>query len=170
MRHLLLASTCIAGLAAPLAAETTISTSVTGPLRTSTIKAGTPDDILIASTGTVTSPGPHVIVIDSNHKLTNSGTIQIGNVSGAVGVDVAAGVASGITNNGKIIVDEPYVPTDADNDGDLDGPFATGSNRFGIRTGGAFAGNIVNNGAITVEGNSSGGIVLGGPLTGHVAR
>jgi hypothetical protein len=47
MRHLLLASTCFAALASPLAAETTISTTVTGPVRTSSVKAGTPDDILI---------------------------------------------------------------------------------------------------------------------------
>jgi hypothetical protein len=44
---------------------------------------------------------------------------------------------SGITLSGKIIVDESFTPTDTDNDGDLDGAFATGSNRFGIRTNGA---------------------------------
>ena len=164
MRHLLFASSCIAALAVPAAAETPISTTVTGPIRTSTVKAGTPDDILITSTGKVTSGG---VIIDSNHKLNNQGSIEIGSVNGAVGVDVNAGVTSGITNSGKIVIDEAYTPTDADNDGDLDGPFATGTNRFGIRTNGSFIGNIVNSGTITVEGNNSGGILLGGPLTGN---
>ncbi|RIX32024.1 autotransporter outer membrane beta-barrel domain-containing protein [Sphingomonas edaphi] len=167
MRYLLFASTCLAALASPLAAETTISTAVTGTVRTSTVKAGTPDDISITSSGSVTSSGPSAIIIDSNNKLTNAGTIQIGNVLGAVGIEVLGGVTGAITNSGKIIVDEPYAPTDADNDGDLDGPFATGSNRFGIRTTGAFTGNIVNSGTVTVEGNNSGGIVVGGSLTGN---
>ncbi len=167
MRHLLLASTCFAAIASPLAAETTISTTVTGPVRTSTVKTGTPDDILISSTGVVNGNASGGVIIDSNHKLNNQGTIQIGGVSGAVGVDVAAGVTSGITNSGKIIVDESFTPTDSDNDGDLDGPFATGSNRYGIRTNGAFNGNILNTGTITVEGNNSFGISLGGPLTGN---
>ena len=125
MRHLLLASTCFAALASPLAAETTIATAVTGPVRTSTVKAGAPDDILINSAGTVNGNASGGVIIDSNHKLNNQGTIQIGNVSDVVAVDVAAGVTSGITVSGKIIVDEAFTPTDADNDGDLDGPFAT---------------------------------------------
>ena len=48
-----------------------------------------------------------------------------------------------LTLSGKIINDEPFTPTDADNDGDLDGPFATGTGRYGIRTNGAFNGNIL---------------------------
>jgi hypothetical protein len=169
MRHLLLASTCFAALASPLAAETTISTAVTGPIRTSTVKAGTPDDILISSAGTVNGNAGGGVIIDSNHKLNNQGTIQIGNVSNVAAIDVAAGVTSGITISGKVIVDEPFTPTDADNDGDLDGPFALGSNRYGIRTNGAFNGNILigSTGTINVEGNNSYGVFLGGPLTGN---
>ncbi|MDB5686500.1 MAG: autotransporter beta- protein, partial [Rhizorhabdus sp.] len=71
-----------------------------------------------------------------------------------------------IINSGKIVVDESYTPTDADNDGDLDGPLATGARRTGILTGGGFIGNISNSGTITIEGNDSAGIALGGPLTG----
>ena len=72
-------------------------------------------------------------------------------------------VTSGITLSGKIIADESYAPTDADNDGDLDGPFATGTGRFGIRTNGAMTGNILitSTGTITVEGNNSAGIHAG---------
>src|SRR5262245_17947339 len=161
MRYYLLASTCLVALAAPATAETTISTTVTGPVRTSTVKTGgLPDDILINSTGIVNGTASGGVIIDSNNKLNNQGTIQINNTNNVAGVDVAAGVASGITLSGKITVDESFAPTDADNDGDLDGPFATGTNRFGIRTNGAMTGNIIiaSTGAITVEGNNSAGI------------
>ena len=170
MRRFLLASTCLVACAAPAAAETTISTAVTGPVRTSTVKAGgLPDDILINSSGVVNGNASGGVIIDSNHKLNNQGTIQIGSVNNVAGVDVAAGVTSGITHSGKIIVDEAYTPTDADNDGDLDGPFATGTGRFGIRTNGAMTGDILitSTGTIAVEGNNSAGIYLGGPLTGN---
>ena len=169
MRQFLLASTCLAAMASTAQAETTISTTVNGPVRTSTVKSGAADDILINSSGVVNGTAGGSLIIDSNHKLNNQGTIQINNASGAVGVDVAAGVTSDIKVGGKIIVDESYTPTDADNDGDLDGPFATGSNRFGIRTNGAFTGNILieSTGSITVEGNDSAGIYLGGPLNGN---
>ena len=173
MRHLLLTSTCLAVLAAPVAAETTISTAVAGPVRTSTVKApGTPDDILVTAPGVVTGNAGGGLIIDSNHKLNNQGTIQIGNVNNVAGVDVASGVTSGITLSGKIVVDEAFTPTDADNDGDLDGPFATGTGRVGIRTNGAMSGNIVvtSAGTITVEGNDSAGIRLGGPLTGNFSH
>ena len=172
MRTTLLASTCFIAIAGPAAAETTISTAVNGPVRTSTVKQGAADDILINSTGVVNGTAGGGVIIDSNHKLNNQGSILIGNLSNVVGVDVAAGVTSGLTIGGKITVDEPFTPTDADNDGDLDGPFATGSNRIGIRTNGAFIGNIVvgSTGAITVEGNNSAGIALGGPLTGNFAH
>jgi hypothetical protein len=168
MRHLFLASTCLFALAAsPAAAETKIETATTAPVRTSTIKTGTPDDILITSAGSISTTSPVAVAIDSNNKVTNQGSITIGSVNGATGIQANAGVSGGITNTGKITVDEAYTPTDSDNDGDLDGPFAVGSNRFGIHTLGAFTGNIVNSGTILVEGNDSAGILLGGPLTGN---
>jgi hypothetical protein len=168
MRHLFLASSCILALAAaPAAAETKIATATTAPVRTSTVKAGTPDDILITSAGSITTGSPVAVTIDSDNKVTNQGAISIGSVNGATGILANAGVSGGITNSGKITVDESYTPTDSDKDGDLDGPFAVGNNRFGIRTLGAFTGNIVNSGTILVEGNDSAGILLGGPLTGN---
>jgi hypothetical protein len=169
MRYFLLTSTCIVALAAPVAAETTISTTVPGPVRTSTVKAGAADDILINTTGVVNGTAAGGVIIDSNHKLNNQGTIQVGNANNVAAVDIATGVTSGITLSGKIIADESYTPTDTDNDGDLDGPFATGTGRFGIRTNGAMTGNILitSTGSITVEGNNSAAIQLGGPLTGN---
>ncbi|WP_432770590.1 MAG: autotransporter outer membrane beta-barrel domain-containing protein [Sphingopyxis sp.] len=170
MRKILLASTCLAAVAAtPAFAETSITTGVTAPVRTSTVKSGGPDDVKITATGSVKPNGGTAVTIDSNHKVTNEGTIEIGNANGATGIFANAGTVGSITNSatGKIIINEPYAPTDIDNDGDIDGPFAVGNNRTGIATGGAFTGNIVNSGSIAIEGNDSAGIRLGGPLTGR---
>lgn len=100
----------------------------------------------------------------------NSATIQKTNVDGAAGIEAANGASGGITNAsaGKIIIDETYTPVDTDKDGDLDGPFATGTGRAGIRTLGAYTGAVTHNGEITVEGKDSFGIRLGGPLTGRL--
>lgn len=171
MRKILLASTSLAAMmAAPAAAETVIGNALTAPIRTSTVKEGTtPDDARLAASGSIkpTTSGP-AITIDSNHKVVNEGTIEFSNIDGATGIFANAGVTSSITNaaSGKIIVGETYAPTDIDKDGDIDGPFAVGSNRVGIATGGAFTGNISNAGSVIVEGNDSAGIRLGGPLTG----
>src|SRR5688572_5884362 len=167
-RHLL-TSTAVLALAAPAAAET-ISTALTQPVKTSTIKNGTADAITISSSGSVKPAGRTAVTMDSDHAVTNQGTVAVSNANGAIGILATTGTTGNIVNAGSITVDEPYAPTDANNDGDLDGPFAQGSNRFGIRTAGAHAGNVVNAGTITVEGNDSAGIWLGGPLTGNIAH
>src|SRR5690606_21606951 len=83
------------------------------------------------------------------------------------------GFTGGVSNSGSISLTEDYVPTDADNDGDLDGLFATGTNRIGIHvTGpGAFNGDVRNEGGgtISIEGNDSAGIRADTRVTGHVA-
>lgn len=168
MRHFYLASTCLFALAStPAFAQTSIGTATTAPVKTSTVKAGAPDDISITSAGSITTTTPVAVTIDSNNKVTNAGSISMGGVANGTGILANAGVTSTITNSGKITLDEGYTPTDSDNDGDIDGPFAVGSGRVGIRTLGAFNGNIVNSGTITIEGNDSAGILLGGPLTGN---
>ncbi|PKQ00981.1 MAG: autotransporter domain-containing protein [Alphaproteobacteria bacterium HGW-Alphaproteobacteria-13] len=170
MRKILLASTCLAAMvSAPVHAETTIATAVTNPVHSSTVKSGAADDVKISSAGSVKPASGTAVTIDSDNKVVNEGTIQITNADGATGIFANAGTAGGITNSatGKIIIDESYAPTDIDNDGDIDGPFAVGTGRTGIATGGAFTGNIVNSGEITVEGNDSAGVRLGGPLTGN---
>ncbi|WP_157216310.1 autotransporter outer membrane beta-barrel domain-containing protein [Flavisphingomonas formosensis] len=168
----LLATTCLTPLvlAAAAHAETSISTAITTPVLTSTVKSGTPDDVRITSAGSVKPAAGVAVTIDSANKVTNEGTIQITDSSNATGILANAGTSGGITNaaGGKIQIDETYTPTDSDNDGDLDGPFATGSNRFGIRTAGAYSGAIINSGTITIEGNDSAGIKLGGALTGSL--
>lgn len=168
MRRVLMASTGLLALSAsfPALAQTTIDTKITTPVRTSTAKAGAPDNVKITDKGSVNPASGTAVTIDSNHTIDNAGTIQITDANDATGILAQAGVTSGITNSGKIIIDENYAASDTDKDGDLDGPFAQGSGRFGIRTAGAFTGAISHSGEITVEGNDSAGIWLGGPLTG----
>ncbi|PTQ08211.1 autotransporter domain-containing protein [Sphingomonas oleivorans] len=169
----LLASTCltplaILAIAAPLRAETVIDSRRTTPIATSTANAGTRDNIRITAAGIIAVPNGIAVTLDSANSVGNEGTIQISDANDATGILGAAGVAGTIGNSGKIILDENYTPADTDKDGDLDGPLANGARRFGIRTAGAFTGNITNSGTITIEGNDSAGIALGGPLAGSL--
>ncbi|MCW2349440.1 autotransporter domain-containing protein [Sphingobium sp. B12D2B] len=170
MRHFLLASTCAFALASAASAETSITTKRTTAIATATANNGAADDIKIASAGSIelTGAGSVAVTVNSANKITSEGTIQISNADNAAGIVANAGTSGGIVHSGKIIIDESYTPTDGDNDGDLDGPFAVGTARHGIRTLGAYSGAItVARGAtIQVEGNDSFGIRLGGPLTG----
>ena len=143
----LLAATCLTPVAllaaSPAAAETVISTAVTTPVATGTAN----DDIRISSTGSIrpTVSGA-AVTINSNHDARNEGTIAFAGVNDATGILANANVTADITNTGTITLDETFTPTDSDNDGDLDGPFAQGTGRFGIRVlgPGTFTGNIAN--------------------------
>jgi len=168
----LLAATCLTPLSfvllpAHAGAETVISTAVTTPVLTSTGN----DDLRISSTGSVKPAGGAAVTIDSNDSVKNEGTIQITGANNATGVLANPGLSGSITNTGTITIDESYTPTDSDNDGDLDGAFAQGTNRLGIHvlSGGTFTGNIANSGKITVEGNSSAGIAIDGTLAGNIS-
>jgi hypothetical protein len=161
----LLATTALLAIATAAHAED-VTTKRTAPLRTATIKAGAADAINVTKDGGVTLTSGTAITQDSNHAVTNAGVLTVTNANGAVGIDSLAGTSGDIVNTGTITIDEPYAPTDTDKDGDLDGPFALGSNRFGIRTLGAHTGKLTQSGTITVEGNDSAGIALGGKLTG----
>jgi hypothetical protein len=160
-----LTTTALIALATAAHAED-VTTKRTAPLRTSTVKNGTADAIVVTKDGGVTLTSGTAITQDSNHAVSNAGALAISNANGAIGIDALAGTSGDIVNTGTITVDEPYTPTDTDKDGDLDGPFALGSNRYGIRTQGAHTGKITQSGTITVEGNDSAGIQLGGKLTG----
>ncbi|WP_375244523.1 autotransporter domain-containing protein [Sphingomonas parapaucimobilis] len=173
MHRLLFASTATLALAAGTAAsaQTVIDSKRTTPVRSATVNNGAAADVSIVAAGSVVTTGSGTAVtLDSNNKLTNAGTIQTTGANDAVGIGAAAGVKGEITNTGKIIIDENYVPVDIDKDGDLDGPFAQGARRTGIRTAGAFVGNITNGGEITIKGNDSAAIYLNGPLTGNLVQ
>lgn len=161
----LLATTAVFAIATAAHAED-VKTKLTAPIRTSTIKSGAADAINITKDGSVVVSSGTAVTQDSNHAITNGGTISITNANGAVGIDSIAGASGDIANTGTITVDETYAPTDTDKDGDLDGPFALGGNRVGIRTQGDHTGKLTQSGTITVKGNDSAGILLGGKLTG----
>ncbi|MGH6999689.1 MAG: autotransporter outer membrane beta-barrel domain-containing protein, partial [Phenylobacterium sp.] len=81
------------------------------------------------------------------------------------------GVTGTIKNAGTITIDETTETKDTDGDGDLDGPFATGARRYGVRvTGpGAFHGDVIQSGgSITIEGNDSAGISVETAIDGSV--
>jgi hypothetical protein len=156
-------------------AETSVSTARTTPIATSTATGAAADDIRITADGSIkpTVAGA-IVTIDSNNKVTNAGTLSTNGVNDSVGVLIIGGKTGGLTNSATISLLEDYTPTDSDNDGDLDGPFAQGSNRFGVRltNAGTFTGNIVNEaaGTISVEGNNSAGMLLEGPVVGNITN
>ncbi len=166
MPRYLLASTALFALATAAHAED-VTTKKTTPLLTSTIKAGAADAINVTKDGSVVLTGGTAVTMDSNNNVANAGALTVTNANGARGIVANAGTTGDIVNTGTITLDEPYTPTDDDKDGDLDGPFALGSNRIGIRTEGDHIGKITQSGTITIEGNDSAGVSLGGKLTGN---
>lgn len=165
-RHLCASLLATTAFIATAAQAEDVTTKKTTPLLTSTIKNGAPDAITVTKDGSVVLTAGTAITQDTNNAVTNAGTLSVTNANGAIGIRSLAGTSGDIVNTGTITIDEPYAPTDTDNDGDIDGPFAMGSSRFGIRTEGAHTGKITQGGTITVEGNDSAGISLGGKLTG----
>jgi hypothetical protein len=153
-------------------AETSVTTARTTPIATSTATGTAADDIRVTADGSIkpTTAGA-IVTLDSNNKVTNLGTLATVGVNDSVGVLILGGKTGSVTNSNVISLTEDYTPTDTDSDGDIDGAFATGSNRYGIRlTGpGAFTGDILNDGAgsITVEGNNSAGVSLESALIGN---
>lgn len=159
------------GVAGHAAAETSIATATTTPVATATVAGGQPDSILITSAGSIvpTASGA-AVTVNSVHAVTNNGAISFKDVNDATGVLLTGGAGGGLTNTGTISLGETYEATDTDNDGDLDGVFAQGARRYGVRlTGsGAYTGNISNTGAITVKGTDSAGVLLESRLTGSL--
>lgn len=156
-------------------AETSVSTARTTPIATSTATGAAADDIKITTDGSIkpTTAGA-IVTIDSNNKVTNQGALSTNGVSDSVGVLIIGGRTGALSNTGTISLLEDYTATDSDSDGDLDGPFAQGANRFGVRltNAGSFTGNIENasGGTITIEGNNSAGMLLEGPVVGNITN
>lgn len=171
----LLACTCLTPIALAAAsqaqAERKVETAITAPVATATATSGAPDDINVTGAGKITLTTGTAITVDSNNNVANGGTIGIQGANGAIGILAQPGRAANITNSGTIAIDEDYTAVDADKDGDLDGPFAQGSGRFGIRIapGGTFTGTIANSGTITIEGNDSAGIAIDSRLAGSLS-
>lgn len=171
----LLAATCLTPAALlvsaePAAAETSIAAPRTTPIATATATGSARDDIRITTAGSITVGSGTAVTINSDNSVRNDGKIQITGANDAAGIVALAGTSGTINNVGTITIDETYTPTDADKDGDLDGPLAQGARRYGIRLapGGTFTGSVAHSGAITVEGNDSAGIALDSRLAGSL--
>ncbi|MGH6949299.1 MAG: beta strand repeat-containing protein, partial [Vitreimonas sp.] len=159
------------------AEDVTISTATTTPVATSDPGAGgavEAGDVTVASGGSITvTAGQTAITVDSSNDVTTNsgGALNATNANNVTGILLQGGNTGNITGGGSISLLETYVLADADTDGDLDGAFATGTNRHGIRlaAGPTFTGNLTTTGAISVEGNNSSGITLDALLTGNLS-
>jgi hypothetical protein len=146
--------------AAPALADTTVNGG-SSPVATATANNGAPDNI--SQTGTLNvSAGTAGITLNSNNTVTNSGTIQGQDVDNATGILVLGGHTGAVTNSGSITFSESATTTTTNSTGDVVGPFAKGTGRYGIRvTGpGDFTGSISDSGPITIQGNDSAGISI----------
>ena len=160
-------------------ADVTITDKRTAPVATGTINGGAADNIIISNTGSVvvTTAGP-IVTINSNNTVQSSGQITSQDVDGSIGIQINGGTTTTVTNNAVITLNDSLnqaaAATDTDKDGDLDGPFANGTGRYGIRASGvgAITGDILNSssGAITIEGNNSFGISIESALIGDLTN
>ncbi|MDB5452864.1 MAG: hypothetical protein JWO33_1442, partial [Caulobacteraceae bacterium] len=155
-------------------AETSVASARTTPISTSTAASGAPDNITITADGSVKPPSGVAVTLDSDNTVSNSGTIQIQDVSDTTGVLVLGGHTGAVTNSNAITFNETAVAVDSDGDGNLDGAFASGVRRFGVRVigPGAFTGTITNaaGGMITVQGDDSAGVSVETDLQGALAN
>lgn len=179
MRILLATAVAIAPLMAATGAmaEVVISTVRTTPITTSNASGtGTADDIRLAEGGGITLSSGTAVTVDSNHDFSTGGASSITMAQaadGATAVLVNAGVTSDISIGSTIsITDTIESYPDTDNDGDIDGPWATGSDRYGIRyvAGAPVTGNLLVGalGSIGVEGNNSYAISIESGLIGNI--
>jgi uncharacterized protein with beta-barrel porin domain len=150
-----------------LHAETTVDAKRTTGVLTSTVKNGARDDVRITTAGSIELTSGTAVTLDTANTAKNEGTISIKDTNDATGI-LATSTSGEIVNSGKITIAETYAATDTDKDGDADGPFSKQARNAGIKTTGAFTGNVTHSGAISIKGNDSAGITLGGALTGNL--
>ncbi len=178
MRILLATAVAITPLmvASGAMAEVVISTARTTAITTSNATGTGPDDIRLSGSGSIALTSGSAVTVNSNHDFAMEGASSI-NMSpaadGATAVLVNAGVTSDITIGSTIsIIDTITNYPDTDSDGDIDGPWATGTGRYGIRyaAGAPVTGNLIIStaGSISVDGNNSFGIALESGLIGNI--
>lgn len=178
MRILLATAVAIAPLmaASGAMAEVVISTARTSPITTANATGTGADSIRIASGGAINVNTGAAVTVNSSHgvDIDSGGRITMENAaSGATAILANGGNTANITVGGSIAIsDNISGETDTDKDGDPDGPWAAGSDRYGVRVVGAapLTGNVlIENGAsITVEGVNSAAISIEAPLVGDL--
>jgi uncharacterized protein with beta-barrel porin domain len=148
-------------VSAPASADDlTVSASTAAAVATLTAANGTPGNITIASTGSVSLvAGGAAVTLNSNNTVSNSGTIQNSSATSAVGVQITAGNAGSFTNKGLINLPGNATPS-------------TSTGQIGIILSGTgvFTGDIVTTTGsnITVAGISGDAIALQSELNGNL--
>lgn len=172
MRILLATAVAIAPLlaAAGAQAEIVISSERTTPIRTSNATGTAADNVRIASGGSINLTSGAAVTLDSNNTVTvdAGGSISmLKSDDGATAILAQGGRTGGIKLDGAINI------TDTLETSELHKPFATGTDRYGVRvTGpGAFIGNVEvgTGGAIKVEGNNSYAMSIESALNGNLS-
>ena len=156
-------------LAQTAGATDTISSSTSTPVATATATNDGPDDIDVASGGSVTpTASGAAVTLNSNNAVSVEGTISFSNVNDATGIQVYGGNTGSVANSGSISLTETYSASTDNNTGLLMGAFAQGTNRIGIQVvgPGTFTGGITNQGVIIVNGQTSYGVSIEAPITG----
>ena len=154
----------VAGLAVALVGGTASKALADAPVKTNGA------DVTVAAATTITTTSGPAVEVNSNNNVINNGSLTSVDSNGTQGILLDNGFTGNITSN-TIALTESYKATDNDNDGDLDGPWAMGSSRYGIllNSGAMFTGSVNSTGSITIEGNNSGGVVLNALLNGALS-
>jgi len=180
MRRVLLTAAAVAPLLALIGGA---AFAACPPARTGTATDGA--DITTGTSCTITpknggSPpanpntaGAGLILNSSNNITVVAGTtISNTDVSNTVGILALGGNTGNIDNLGAISFGMSYTATDHNNDGIVDGAFATGTNRIGIQVvgPGVLDGSVTNDtgGTINISGNDSTAISLQTGITGNL--
>ncbi|OYW82078.1 MAG: hypothetical protein B7Z26_04015, partial [Asticcacaulis sp. 32-58-5] len=150
------------GAASGVWADTSVATATTTPVTTST-----GGNIDVTSDGSITLTSGTAITVDSDNTVILNGTIEMsGADSGATGVLIDGPRTTTLELAGTITVTDDYTAEDEDDDDLVDGVFAEGMGRYGVRATGLLTGDVDVSSAITVHGNQSYGISLEGGRTG----
>lgn len=179
MRRLLATAVALAPLlaASGALAEVVISNTRSTPIQTSNATGSARDDIRIASGGAITVSSGVALTVDSNNSVdldSGSGITMTNAADGATAILVGPGTTTGnVTIGGSVsVTDSITTYPDTDNDGDLDGPFANGTDRYGLRlTGGTpLTGNILveSTALILAEGTNARAVSIERGVTGTV--
>ena len=124
---------------------------------------------------TPNTAGAGLVLNSNNNIVVETGTtISNTDVSNTVGILALGGNTGNIENIGAIGLGMSYVATDHNNDGIVDGAFATGTNRIGIQVvgPGVLTGSVSNTtgGSITIDGDNSTGISIETGITGDLVN
>jgi len=183
MRILLATAVAIAPLmaaAGAVQAQVVISSERTTPIATANANNGAAADVQIKTGGNVKVTNGAAVTVNSDNDLDidSGGSITMTDAAdGATGVLVEGGNAASVTIGGAITITDSLDNDDyedTDEDGDLDGDFAAGTGRYGVRVTGdeALTGDLLveRTAAIRVEGNDSYGISVESDLDGDLTN